>query len=86
MTKYFVSYFLHNKVNGGWAYKVVNAYDDLSLAKKAYHNELANYLGSDTYDRVAVTLTDSYGNNKMDEYWEAPVEPEPTPNVEEAGE
>lgn len=80
--KYFVSYFLHNKVNGGWAYKVVGAYDDYSLARKAYHDELSNYIGGDTFDRVAVTLDDSYGNQKMTEYWEAPVQLEPTPNVE----
>lgn len=68
-TKYFVSYFLHNKENDGWAYKVVNKYNDLSSAKKAYHGELANYIGSTAYDSVAVTLSDSYGNNLASEYW-----------------
>ena len=68
--KYFVSYFLHNKENDGWAYKVVNKYDDLPAAKKAYHGELANYIGSPVYDSVAITLSDSYGNKLASEYWE----------------
>lgn len=82
MVKYFVSYFLHNKENDGWAYKVVGAYDDYSLAKKSYHNELSTYIGGNTFDKVAVTLTDSYGNQKMTEYWEAPAEPTPEPTEE----
>lgn len=64
-TVYFVSYFLHNKDNDGWAYKVVNKYNDLSAAKKAYHTELANYIATEVYDSVAVTLTDSFGNTIM---------------------
>ena len=67
-TVYFVSYFLHNKDNDGWAYKVVNKYNDLQSAKKAYHTELANYIGTEVYDSVAVTLTDSAGNIIMREY------------------
>ncbi len=61
-TVYFVSYFLHNKDNDGWAYKVVNKYNDLSAAKKAYHTELANYIDTEVYDSVTVSLTDSFGN------------------------
>jgi hypothetical protein len=75
-TVYFVSYFLHNKDNDGWAYKVVDKYTDLGLAKKAYHTELSKYIGGATYDSVAVTLTDSYGNKIMSEYWQMEVEPE----------
>ena len=76
-TVYFVSYFLHNKDNDGWAYKVVNKYTDLGLAKKAYHSELSNYIGSTVYDSVAITLSDSYGNKIMSEYWQPePVEEE----------
>ena len=67
-TVYFVSYYLHNKDNDGWAYKVVGKYNDLQAAKKAYHTELANYIGSEVYDSVAVTLTDSMGNTIMKEY------------------
>lgn len=73
MNKYFVSYYLHNKENDGWAYKVVNKYDDLGAAKKAYHSELANYIGGTAYDSVAVLLTDAYGNKIMGEYWNAPA-------------
>ena len=67
-TVYFVSYFLHNKDNDGWAYKVVNKYNDLQAAKKQYHTELSNYIGNPVYDSVAVTLTDSAGNTIMREY------------------
>lgn len=69
MEQYFVSWYLHNKENDGWAYKVVNRYDELSSAKKAYHTELANYIDSSAYDNVAVMLTDAYGNKIMSEYW-----------------
>ncbi len=85
--KYFVSYFLHNKENDGWAYKVVASYNDLSAAKKAYHTELSTYINSTTYDNVAVSLTDSYGNKIMSEYWQAPAETEQTePTTNEEGE
>ena len=67
-TVYFVSYFLHNKDNDGWAYKVVNKYTDIQAAKKQYHTELANYIGNAVYDSVCVTLTDSMGNVIMKEY------------------
>ena len=40
MLKYFVSWYLHNKENDGWAYKVVNKYDTLDKAKKQYYAEL----------------------------------------------
>ena len=59
---YFVSWYLHNKENDGWAYKVENKYADLDAAKKSYYGLLANYVGSSVYDSVAVMLTDSLGN------------------------
>lgn len=71
-TKYFVSWYLHNKDNDGWAYKVVNKYDTLDAAQKQYHTELANYINSAAYDSVAVLLTDSNSNIIMREYWAAP--------------
>lgn len=79
---YFVSYFLHNKENDGWAYKVINKYTKLDTAKKAYHNELSNYIDSTVYDSVAVILTDSFGNRVMGEYWSPEVTPEPESNNE----
>lgn len=74
---YFVTYFLHNKDNDGWAYKVVNKYNDLQAAKKQYHTELANYIGTAVYDSVCVTLTDSAGNTILKEYDVKADEPEP---------
>ena len=76
-TVYFVSWYLHNKENDGWAFKVVNKYDTLDAAKKQYHSELSNYIDSAVYDSVAVMLTDSYSNMIMHEYWTNYVEPEP---------
>ena len=76
-TVYFVNYYLHNKDNDGWAYKVVNKYTSLSAAQKAYHGELNNYIDSQVYDSVAVTLEDSFGNMLMHEYWQPEVTPEP---------
>ena len=79
-TVYFVSYFLHNKDNDGWAYKVVNKYTDIQAAKKAYHTELAHYIGNEVYDSVVVTLTDSMGNTIMKE---CDVKAEPTPEPDQ---
>lgn len=73
-TVWFVTYYLHNKDNDGWAYKVVNKYTTLNAAKKAYHSELANYIDTEVYDSVAVTLTDCFGNTIM---YESDVKPEP---------
>ena len=67
--RYFVSYFLHNQENGGWAYKVVGSYTTLDAAKKSYFSELSTYIDGPTFDHVAVTLTDLYGNNLYYEYW-----------------
>ena len=78
-TVYFVNYYLHNKDNDGWAYKVVNKYNDLSAAKKAYYAELASHIDTATYDVVSVTLTDSYGNLVLHD---SDVKAEPEPNAE----
>lgn len=71
---YFVSWYLHNKENDGWAYKVENKYATIDAAKKAYHTLLGNYVGSSTYDQVAVILTDALGNTIQTECWIAPQE------------
>lgn len=81
-TVYFVSYYLHNKDNDGWAYKVVNKYTTLSAAKKAYHTELSNYIDAAVYDSVAVTLTDSFGSTIMCESDIKAEEPAPEPEEE----
>ena len=82
-TKYFVSWYLHNKDNDGWAYKVVNKYDTLDAAKKQYHAELSNYIDSAVYDSVAVFITNSMGGTDASDYWTSVVpEPAPEPNVE----
>ena len=78
-TVWFVNYYLHNGDNDGWAYKVVGKYTSIDAAKKSYHSELSSYIGSTTYDNVAVTLTDSFGNTIMSEWW---AKEEPEPNVE----
>ena len=75
-TVYFVNWYLHNKENDGWAYKVEGKYNTLDAAKKVYHTQLANYIDSSVYDQVAVTLTNSFGGTEMSESWSA-LEVEP---------
>lgn len=62
MNTYFVAFTLHNKVNGGWAFKIVNRYDDLKKAKKEYHTQLAQYVDSVDFDIVSVMIYDAYNN------------------------
>lgn len=78
-TVYFVSYFLHNKDNDGWAYQVVNKYVDLPTAKTEYHSQLASKIGVASYDVVTVMLTDSLGNVLM---CESDIKPAPEPEEE----
>jgi hypothetical protein len=75
---YFVTWFLHNKDNGGWAYKVENKYTTKDAAEKAFHTLLGNDLGGNPYDVVMVLLTDSLGN-----VWKNERYPEPVPEIEE---
>lgn len=79
MNVYFVTWFLHNKINGGWAYKVLNKYTSIDAALKAYYSELSQYIGGETYDCVTVMLTDYAGNILQKENWIAAEEPEPEP-------
>lgn len=60
-TVYFVSWYLHNKTNDGWAYKVENKYTTKDAAEKAYFSLLGTYVGGDTYDIVVCILSDSDG-------------------------
>ena len=77
--RYFVDYKLHNAKNDGWAFKTTKNTIDLAEAKKDYHSQLSQYIGSTSYDFVQVTLSDMYGNKIMSEYWQKPVEPTPEP-------
>lgn len=79
---YFVNYYLHNKDNDGWAYKVVGKYKDPDVAEKAYYGELENYVGGDVYDSVVVSLTDSLDNKLMSRYWTPHEQPEPETQAE----
>ena len=74
-TRYFVDYKLHNAVNDGWAFNTTKSTTDLAEAKKDYHSQLSEYIGSTAFDFVQVTLSDMFGNNIMSEYWQKPVEP-----------
>ena len=75
-TMYFVSWYIHNKTTGEWNATIIDKYDDLSVAKKSYHEQLAMYINGEDFDSVAVILTDSYGNNLMSEWWSNYVAPE----------
>ena len=58
---YFVTWYLHNKTNDGWAYKVEGKYTSKSAADKAFYTVLSTYTGGETYDVVIALLTDSEG-------------------------
>lgn len=58
-TVYFVSWYLHNKNNDGWAYKVEGKYNTLEAAQKAFYTALSTYVGGDPYDLVLAMLIDS---------------------------
>ena len=81
-TMYFVSWYIHNKKEDVWNATIVDQYDDLSAAKKSYHEQLSMYINGEDFDSVAVILTDSYSNTIMHEYWTNYVEPSPEPNTE----
>lgn len=77
-TMYLVSYFRHNKVSGGNAYKTEFATTDLSEAKKKYHALLGEFIANETYDFAMVYICDTFGNKIMSEYWAEPI-PQPEP-------
>ena len=81
-TMYFVSWYIHNKTEDAWNAVIVDKYDDISAAKKSYHEQLAMYINGEDFDNVVVLLTDSYGNKLMDEWWTNYVAPEPEPEAE----
>ena len=78
-TIYLVSWCIHNKNENAWNATIVDKYDDISAAKKAYHAQLSMYIDDPQFDSVAVTLTDSYGNKIMSEWWAPAEEPTPEP-------
>lgn len=61
-TVYFVSWYIHNKNNDGWAYKIEGKYNDLDTAEKVYFTTLGTYVGGNTYDVVVCILSDSDGH------------------------
>ena len=60
-TVYFVSWYLHNKNNDGWAYKIEGKYNTKDAAEKQYFSSLGTYVGGDTYDVVVCILSGSDG-------------------------
>lgn len=80
-TIYLVHWCIHNKTENVWNATIVDQYNDISAAKKAYHQQLSMYINDENFDSVAVMLTDSYGNKIMSEWW-APETPTPEPNAE----
>ena len=67
---YFVDYKRHNASSNAWAYKTELGTINLDEAKKKYHALLAEYVDSDSFDFVCVSLTDMFGNVLKSEYWE----------------
>lgn len=73
---YFVNYYIHNKDNDGWAYKVVNKYNTEPEAEQVYCNELGSKINNPVYDIGTVSVTDSLGNDVIKRSWNRSV-PEP---------
>ena len=76
-TMYFVSWYIQNKKTNEWNATIVYQYEDLSAAKKSYHEQLAMYINGEDFDSVTVLLTDSCNNKIMGEWWTNDVAPEP---------
>ena len=75
-TMYFVSWYIHNKKTNKWNGSIVDQYDNIDAAKKAYHTQLSMYIDGEDFDSVAVLLTDSYSNTLMHEWWSNYISPE----------
>lgn len=75
--KYYVMRFLHNEETGAEDYQKPDCFNDLDSAKKKFHEYLSTFIGYGKLDRVAVTITDSLGNQMARELWSKAVEPEP---------
>ena len=75
-TMYFVSWYIHNKTEDEWNASIVDKFDDLSAAKKKYHEQLAMYINDDDFDSVTVILNDSLGNVLAKEWWTNYIPPE----------
>ena len=67
---YFVSWYLHNAQNDGWAYKVENKYTSLDAAQKAYFGLCQQYIGGEVYNYVTVVLSNALGSVLMSYHWE----------------
>lgn len=75
---YFVTWFVHNGTNDGWAYKVENKYNTYDDALKEFFGQLNSKIDGPTYDIVSVMITDSLGNVNKSETWIKPTSPETT--------
>ena len=72
---YFVNYYLHNKDNDGWAFKVVGKYNTETAAEAAYCDELGSKIDNPVYDVGVVSVTDSLNHNIVARSWDRSVEP-----------
>lgn len=86
MNRYFVEWKLHNKENGGWAFKTEKNTDNYDEAVKSFHSSCATYIGTNPFDHVLVYIMDAFGNILKKEVWDAPVvvtEPETENSIDE---
>jgi len=80
--KFFVEFNTHNGKTDAWNYKQTKMFADLDTARKEFYTDLSTYIQYGDLDHVSVVLFDSFGNQLLHEYWDAPEEPEPEPNEE----
>lgn len=81
MEAYFITWYIHNGTNDGWAYKVENKYTDKDTAINAFYGVCNQYTKA-PYDCVTVTLTDALGNSVVPKMNWIKSTPAPEPNEE----
>lgn len=74
--RFFVDFKVHNRENGGWAYKTELNTDDINKATKKFHEVCTQYIGTNPFDHVLVVLSDAYGNSLETEVWDEEKEEE----------
>lgn len=81
-TKYFVDWLSHNGEAEAWNFKQTKMFNNITDAKKEFHNVLGTYIGYGKLDFFTAVLYDSYGRMIMSECWDNRPAPEPEPNAE----
>ena len=72
---------VHNRKSGAWANNVVYQGTDRNDVYAHFGSEIGRLFNASDFDFVAVTFSDTYGNNET-KFRDDRVAPEPEPNIE----